>query len=187
MRPAIEKARARITAAGLAAHRRGPAGPRLGLPAGRARAVRRSRGPVPRPGPDPAQAAALRRRREHHAGVALRPHLPRPRHRLRHRRHREGPRRQLPGRPGPGHRLDPHLHQRRFPPRAGAGGLAQPADPAGLDVGRVPPAPRACPTIFSRSLGECLPKSPWRICSQPRTGETDRPPRRSASPGTDCD
>src|SRR5581483_9386109 len=43
---------------------------------------------VPRPGADPDQDHRLRRRRQRHARTALHPHLARPRHRLRHRRHR---------------------------------------------------------------------------------------------------
>src|SRR5262249_18470418 len=47
---------------------------------------------------DPAQAAALRRGRECHARAAVRAHLPRSRHRLRHRRQRSSPCGKLSGR-----------------------------------------------------------------------------------------
>ena len=43
---------------------------------------------VSRPGADPDQDAGLRPRRQRHARPAVRAHLARPRHRLRHRRHR---------------------------------------------------------------------------------------------------
>ena len=46
---------------------------------------------VSRPGADPAQDAGLRRRRQRHARPAVRAHLARSRHRLRHRRHRPAP------------------------------------------------------------------------------------------------
>ena len=49
---------------------------------------------VSRPGTDPGQDAGLRRNRQRHARPAVRAHLARPRHCLRHRRQGHGPRRQ---------------------------------------------------------------------------------------------
>ena len=45
---------------------------------------------VSRPGADPGQDAGVRRRRQRHAGIAVHPHLAGSRHRIRHRRHRQG-------------------------------------------------------------------------------------------------
>ena len=53
-----------------------------------ARDLRRRARDVSRPGADPDQDARLRPCRERHARPAVRAHLARPRHRLRHRRHR---------------------------------------------------------------------------------------------------
>ena len=66
-------------------HRRAPAR-RHDVPCRGARALRRRADDVPRPGPDPRQDAGLRRGRQRHARPAVRAHLARPRHRLRHRR-----------------------------------------------------------------------------------------------------
>ena len=55
---------------------------------GGARELRRGAVHVSRPGADPDQDAGVRSRRQCHAGSAVRAHFTRPRHRLRHRRHR---------------------------------------------------------------------------------------------------
>ncbi len=70
-------------------HRRDGSVPaRHDVPRSRAAALRRGAVHVPRPGADPAQDHRFRRRRQRHAGPALRAHLARSRHRLRHRRTR---------------------------------------------------------------------------------------------------
>ncbi len=66
---------------------------RYAVPCGSARDLRRRARDVPRPGADPDQDARLRSCGQRHARAAVRAHLARPRHRLRHRRH--GPRRSL--------------------------------------------------------------------------------------------
>ena len=55
------------------------------------RCVRSDRGPIPRPGTHPDQAHCLRQRRQRLAWPADRSRLGRPRHGLRHRRHRPRP------------------------------------------------------------------------------------------------
>ena len=82
--PAVERLRRRRHRRARAARRRHPV-PRRG-----ARDLRRGALHVSRPGADPDQDARLRPRRQRHARPAVRAHLARSRHRLRHRRHRQG-------------------------------------------------------------------------------------------------
>ena len=82
---------ARGRAAGRRRHRRPrTAAGRHHVPPGRARDLRCGAVHVSRPGADPDQDARLRSRRQRHARPAVRAHLTRSRHRIRHRRHRPG-------------------------------------------------------------------------------------------------
>ena len=76
--------------AGGGHRRQRPLAGRHGVQRARAGRVRRRGGAVPRPGADPGEVSRARPGRERDARPALRPHQPRPRHRLRHRRHRAG-------------------------------------------------------------------------------------------------
>ena len=83
--PAVE----RLREEGIDA--RGPLPAELVVSSAGARELRRGAGDVSRPGADPDQDAGIRSRGQCHAGSAVRTHVARSRHRLRHRRH--GPRR----------------------------------------------------------------------------------------------
>ena len=84
VRPAIE----RLVADGIDA--RGPLAGRYHVPRGGAQDLRCRALHVPRPGADPDQDAGFRPRRQRHARPAIRADLARSRHRVRHRRHRQG-------------------------------------------------------------------------------------------------
>ncbi len=116
----------------------------------RARKLRRGAVHVSRPGADPDQDARLRPRRQRDAGPAVRAHLARSRHRLRHRRHR-------PRRSGEPDRGDPPRGEarraRRPPPmpheRARRSAAAARRDQAARIVGKevarteLPPRPES--------------------------------------------
>ena len=108
--PAIEALRARgVDAFGPAAAGHDVHRPRPGR-------LRRRALPLPRPGAHPDQDARHGRRGERHARPAHRPHLARPRHRLRHRRPGRGRSRQPGRRPTPRGR-DGRAAATRSPPR----------------------------------------------------------------------
>ena len=73
----------------------GTASGRFAVPRARARDLRRGSVHVSRSGADPDQDARLRPRRQRHARPSVRAHFARSRHRLRHRRHRHAPIRQV--------------------------------------------------------------------------------------------
>ena len=123
--PSSQPAVQRLVAEGIDA--RGPLLGRQHVPSGGARELRRRAGDVSRPGADPDQDARLRPRGQRHARPAVRAHLARSRHRLRHRRHR--PRRSVkPDRRAQARgaatskRARAHAHERdRRPPAAARG------------------------------------------------------------------